>query len=159
MTYKLKYRISITIAYLLLNSILPTNLWSNDICDKIDQKDFDPIFCYHIQELIQRSAFFGLRNYGSIKALSNYLDPDLASKLVFQPSPTTLLRYLYPDYYDRSAKQNHKKLALNVAFDWYKRRFGDKEDKILSSIPLAMRCANRQGCENYLPVHMRVTHM
>ena len=42
MTYKFKYRISFTIAYLLLNSILPTNLWSNDIGELIDKKEFDP---------------------------------------------------------------------------------------------------------------------
>jgi len=42
MTYKLKYRISLTIAYLLLNSFLPTNLWSIDIAERIDKKEFDP---------------------------------------------------------------------------------------------------------------------
>jgi alpha-L-fucosidase 2 len=42
MNYKLKYRISLAIAYLLLNSILPTNLWSQDIAERIDNKDFDP---------------------------------------------------------------------------------------------------------------------
>jgi len=42
MTYKLKYRISLTIAYLLLYSILPTDLWSQDIDKKIDNKEFDP---------------------------------------------------------------------------------------------------------------------
>jgi len=42
MTYKLKYRISLAIAYLLLNIILPTKLWSQDVGELIDKKEFDP---------------------------------------------------------------------------------------------------------------------
>jgi len=42
MTCKLKYRITFTIAYLLLISILPTKLWSQDIAELIDKKEFDP---------------------------------------------------------------------------------------------------------------------
>ena len=42
MTYKFKIRTSLAIAYLLLNSMLPTSLWSQDISQKIDNKDFDP---------------------------------------------------------------------------------------------------------------------
>jgi len=42
MKFKLKHRISPPIAYLLLISILPGNLWSQDIAERIDKKDFDP---------------------------------------------------------------------------------------------------------------------
>jgi len=42
MNLKLKHRISLTIACLLLNSILPASLWSQDIAELIDRKEFDP---------------------------------------------------------------------------------------------------------------------
>ena len=42
MNYKFKNRISLAIACLLLNSFLATNLWSQDIGELIDKKEFDP---------------------------------------------------------------------------------------------------------------------
>jgi alpha-L-fucosidase 2 len=42
MTDKFKYKISFTIAYLLLSWILPSSLWSQDIAERIDKKEFDP---------------------------------------------------------------------------------------------------------------------
>lgn len=119
------------------------------------QEDFDTIFKSHIRELIRHSAFFGLRNHGSIRELTPYLDENLASKLCFQPCPTTLLRYIYPKF-DRDCVDNRtQRLALNVSFDRRVLRFCQKEDEILKSIARAMRWANKDGWEinvvNHLP--------
>ncbi len=42
MTCSRKNKTSLSIAFLFLLSIFPTNLWSNDIADRIDKKEFDP---------------------------------------------------------------------------------------------------------------------
>ena len=42
MNCKFKYSISLAIACFLLNSILPITIWSQDIGEKIDRKEFDP---------------------------------------------------------------------------------------------------------------------
>jgi SAM-dependent methyltransferase/polysaccharide pyruvyl transferase WcaK-like protein len=119
-----------------------------------EQEDFNPIFSSNIQELVERSAFFGLRSRGSIRNLSHYLNQTLVPKLVFQPCPTTLLKYLYPQYMEMTSRDTTKRLSLNVAFDRRKLRFGDLEDGILQSIASTMKWANNHGWEIYLAIHV-----
>ena len=63
------------------------------------QDEFNPIFKKHIIKTVEKSSFFGLRNFGSIESLKEYLPTELHSKLIMQPCPTTLLSYMYKKKY------------------------------------------------------------
>ncbi len=117
------------------------------------QNDFDPVFQEHIQETVRRSIFFGLRNHGSIRSLKPYLDSSLVQKLNFQPCPTTLLSYLYPEKVDNCFEDGKRQLTLNMSFDRRQLRFGIREDEILTSIARAMKWAMQEGWEINLAIH------
>lgn len=110
--------------------------------------EFDGVFFEHINKLAAKSSFFGLRNNGSISALSRYLEPPNRDKLKLQVCPTTLIWQLRPAYRelalatDRAGKRI---LVLNAAFDRAKLRFGDEGNRILGGIASAMRRAQDQG--------------
>jgi len=116
------------------------------------QKDFDPIFKLHIQNLVKRSTFFGLRNKGSIKQLSKYIEGSLIDKLKYQPCPTTLLNYIYPGISSKYNNEN-KNIALNIAFDRSVLRFGNHEDEILTNIAKVMKWLNQKGWRIKIAIH------
>ncbi|MBI9050419.1 MAG: methyltransferase domain-containing protein [Anaerolineaceae bacterium] len=119
-----------------------------------DQEDFLPIFSENISELIRKSIFFGMRNYGSIRKISSYIDESLLEKVTFQPCPTTVLKYIYPRYTRKQPLKPSKRLALNIAFDRRVLRFGKSENEILTQVARAMKWANDQGWEIYLVSHV-----
>lgn len=95
------------------------------------QDDFEPIFTEHINAFVEKAAFVGLRNHGSIESLKRYLrTEELKNKLVFQPCMTTLTSILYPSLCDFSKKENF--IAINCAFDRQNLRKSD--DDILRKI-------------------------
>jgi len=115
-----------------------------------NQEDFLPVFREHIGELVARSVFFGLRNRGSMRQLQTYLDSSLHGKVKYQPCPTTLLRYLYPQYLDEGddlGDISPRALALNIPFDRRHLRFGEREEEILTVIARVMKWANQRGYE------------
>lgn len=87
-----------------------------------------------------KKCFFGLRNYGSIRAVQNYLRDDLKDKVVYHPCATTVLSKLY-ELPERTETQNPF-IALNCAFDRAQMRYGDKMDKVMTQI--AHVCKNFQ---------------
>ncbi|MGA9347279.1 MAG: methyltransferase domain-containing protein [Anaerolineae bacterium] len=119
------------------------------------QEDFDPIFRTHITEMVQRSVFFGLRNRMSIRAVAEYLPEHLRPRLRFQPCPTTLLSYIYPSAKPLHRSLQDRRLALNVAFDRHRLRYGRDEYEILAAIARAMKWANKQGWAISLAIHSR----
>jgi polysaccharide pyruvyl transferase WcaK-like protein len=113
-----------------------------------NQDDFLPVFREHISELVARSVFFGLRNRGSMRQLQTYLDGNLHGKVKYQPCPTTLLRYLYPQYIDEPNSLNDPEtrvIALNIPFDRRHLRFGERQEEILTATARVMRWANQRG--------------
>jgi len=106
------------------------------------QSEFADIFHKNVYKLVEQSAFFGLRNYGSIEALKQYLPVELHEKLVFQPCPTTLLNYFYP--YSKP-KNIEKSISVNIAFDRPYLRFGNKEDEILGNIAKILLQFQKEG--------------
>ena len=109
-----------------------------------DQDDFDPIFTSHIRALIQKSSFFGLRNTGSIDALTNYLQADQHDALRRQFCPTNVLWQLYPEYRNLAIAHDAKKsrvLAFNAAFDRAQMRYGGNYDEVLMNISFALKVA------------------
>lgn len=110
------------------------------------QSEFTSVFEENIRTLVEKSVFFGLRNYGSIEALKNYLPKELHQKLIFQPCPTTLLSRFYPDM-PLTTKNREKIISVNIAFDRHHLRFGNRENEILWGIAESLIEFQRKGWE------------
>jgi len=103
------------------------------------QEGFNELFVPNINQLVEQSVFFGLRNYGSIEKLTPFLKTGLVHKLKYQPDPATLLSYLYPQY--ENVLPRYNEIAFEVALDGSSSRFGKTEEgvvKILRGIRRAM---------------------
>ena len=110
------------------------------------------MFESNVRKLAERSAFFGLRNTGSVREICSFLgDEDLKKKVVFQPCPTMVARYLYPELPPKV--QTHR-IALNVALDRAKMRMGDNTDLILDQIAQAMYHLSQRGYRVSFITHM-----
>jgi polysaccharide pyruvyl transferase WcaK-like protein len=96
------------------------------------QPDFEPIFKEHLNVLIEKSLFFGLRNTGSIENVKKYIDLQYHNKIRFQPCCTTIIKKLYPNFTDYSKKEDF--VAINCAFDRSNLRFGEDIGNKLSAI-------------------------
>ncbi len=108
------------------------------------------IFEDNVSELAARSAFFGLRNHGSLAEISSFLEGDVKSNLTFQPCPTMIARYIYPELPE---KIETRKIALNVALDRAGARMGEDQEIILSEIAKAMRLLGERGYEIHFITH------
>lgn len=120
------------------------------------QVEFAPIFKTHIQEVIADASFFGLRNSGSIKAVTTYLTGNLQVKLSRQFCPTTLLWQLYPQYRAMAEQHDAKKyriLAFNAAFDRTQYRFGNNINETLTKIAQAIKLAQNRGWSIVVVAH------
>lgn len=120
------------------------------------QPDFDPIFTDHIRAVAAKSGFFGLRNSGSIRAVSGYLPDDLAAGLRRQYCPTNVLWQLYPEVRERADAHDQKArrvLAFNAAFDRASMRFGERADDVLAGVAGAVRAAETRGWQIVVAAH------
>jgi len=118
------------------------------------QNEFPPIFREHINELVERSAFISLRERESISLLGEYLsDETLKKKIVYQPCPTTVLRYLYPSYANRFQTNMTKCLVFTPALDRADLRFGNKKDEILTGIAKVIKLAEKDGWQIKIALH------
>lgn len=113
------------------------------------QPDFIPVFKSHINECVSRSVLFGLRNFGSINTLKPYLTDENFNKLVFQPCPTTMLA-LYERY---EVIQPQNRIAICLAFDRFKNRFGDSFEEILDKIMKYVSVWKNKGYEVLFFIH------
>ena len=105
------------------------------------QEDFDEIFKTNIQCIAERAEYIGLRNRGSIKRIGEYLPSDLHEKIVYQPCPTTFLSKLHPDLTNYRSKEEF--IAVNIAFDRPKLRFGKEIGRVLMDIATALKELSR----------------
>ncbi len=119
------------------------------------QKNFAPVFEQNVQFLIEKSAFVGIRNRGSIEALKNYLPESLHKKIYYQPCPTTVLRHFYPDL-PKPTEASKPILAVNIAFDRHHLRFGKRENEILWSMADSFLEMERQGWQIKLFNHVSI---
>jgi len=120
------------------------------------QDDFDPVFTEHIRALTEKSAFFGLRNTGSIHALRNYLQPQQFDVLRRQYCPTTVLWQLYPEYREIAMAHDAKEeriFAFNAAFDRAALRFGQDSGHVLDNVAAAVRMAQDRGWKIIMAAH------
>ncbi|MFG2603676.1 glycosyltransferase [Streptomyces sp. NPDC048514] len=87
--------------------------------------------------LVERSAFFGLRNHGSIARVRSLIPPELHDKVVFQPCPTTVMRQLLPGWSDPLHREDT--VLLNAAYDRAGLRFGHDYGHFLAELAKAVR--------------------
>lgn len=116
------------------------------------QAEFDAVFETHLRSVVERSAFFGVRNHGSMRALRQYLPGELHDRVVWQPCPTTVLSYLHEDATARP-QQSSRVLGLNLAFDRMDMRLGEDVDAVLASVARAARRLADSGWTIRLMVH------
>ena len=107
------------------------------------------IFENSVNNIIEQSAFVGLRNLGSIKAINNLLQKS-SNKLIYQPCTTTLIRKIFPTLPPKTETQN---VAFNVAFDREELRYGKDKIIILKQISYAMKSLLNMGYNIYYLAH------
>jgi len=97
-------------------------------------QDFDGSrFAGSLRTLVERAAFVGLRNSGSVERVRALLPGELAEKIRWQPCPTTLISRLGGPAWQEDAPGDEPDdsgldagpVLLNCAYDRSARRFGD----------------------------------
>ena len=119
------------------------------------QDEFPTRFVESLTMLVEKSAFIGIRNHGSIRALSEYLPGDLAAKLSYQPCPTTVMDYLQMGR-GASAKPDpdQRVLVINTAFDRFAMRMAGVERETLGGIANMARTAQQKGWRVTVACHL-----
>ncbi|MDG9716246.1 glycosyltransferase [Streptomyces sp. DH24] len=87
--------------------------------------------------LVEKAAFFGLRNHGSIEKVRALLPAALRDKVRFQPCPTTVSRQLVPGWTDPAHREDT--VLLNAAYDRAGLRFGHDYGHFLAETAKAVR--------------------
>ncbi len=99
------------------------------------QEDFEPYFREHINEIVRRFSFIGLRNHGSVNAIRSYLSEDLRGKVCYHPCATTVLSKIY----HLPKRSGDKVIALNCAFDRSAFRYGGHKEEKLRAIAKVLK--------------------
>ncbi|WP_130796809.1 glycosyltransferase [Streptomyces otsuchiensis] len=94
-------------------------------------------FTRSLRTLVEKAAFFGLRNHGSVERVRDLLPPELRAKVVHQPCPTTVARQLVPGWRDPAERDDT--VLLNIAFDRAGLRFGHDYGHVLAQLAHAVR--------------------
>ncbi|AZP19980.1 polysaccharide pyruvyl transferase family protein [Streptomyces aquilus] len=93
--------------------------------------------------LVERSAFFGLRNHGSIEKVRAMLPAHLHDKVRFQPCPTTVMRQLVAGWQDPAERDDT--ILINAAYDRAGLRFGHDYAYFLAQMAQAVRDLGKFG--------------
>ncbi|WP_326803784.1 polysaccharide pyruvyl transferase family protein [Streptomyces sp. NBC_01788] len=94
-------------------------------------------FAGSLRVLVERSAFFGLRNRGSIERVRELLPEELRDRVRYQPCPTTVARYLAPGRFDPAERS--ETVLVNCAYDRAGLRFGHDYGHFLGQMAAALR--------------------
>ncbi len=113
-----------------------------------NQGEFDDLFAENVRAVVDKAAFVGLRNNGSVRSIRTYLPKSQHQKVVFQPCMTTLIRKVYPEHFD-SPMSTENVIGLNCAFDRSSSRFGVRKAEILDELALAMKDLAQKFCIRY----------
>nr|WP_208614571.1 glycosyltransferase [Streptomyces regalis] len=96
-----------------------------------------------LRQLVERAAFFGLRNHGSIEKVRAMLPAHLHDKVRFQPCPTTVMRQLVAGWQD--PVQRDDTILINAAYDRAGLRFGHDYAYFLAQMAQAVRDLGELG--------------
>ena len=110
------------------------------------EAEFDPVFTEHINATVEKSAFFGLRNHGSMRQLQRYLRPELVERVSYQPCPTTVASYLVPDLYVPDLEPE-KRVGFQVTFEPRNELAGYRQQQVYSQLLIVAKELRRQGYE------------
>jgi Polysaccharide pyruvyl transferase len=94
-------------------------------------------FRHSLRTLVERSAFVGLRNHGSVNRVRDLLPGHLAERVRWQPCPTTITRLIRDDIDLRALENDPDEspaVLLNCAYDRAGRRFGNGYGRFLSQL-------------------------
>ncbi|MFD8522859.1 polysaccharide pyruvyl transferase family protein [Streptomyces capillispiralis] len=94
-------------------------------------------FAESLRVLVERSAFFGLRNHGSIERVRELLPAELRDRVRYQPCPTTVARYLVPGWTDPVERADT--VLVNCAYDRAGLRFGHDYGHFLAQLARALK--------------------
>ncbi|PWI11003.1 polysaccharide pyruvyl transferase [Streptomyces sp. NWU339] len=108
-------------------------------------------FAESLRVLVERSAFFGLRNHGSIERVRDLLPEELRDRVRYQPCPTTVARYLVPGLLDPAERSDT--VLVNCAYDRAGLRFGHDYGHFLAQMATALR-ALRERTDVRYAAHM-----
>lgn len=90
-----------------------------------------------LTKLVERAAFFGLRNHGSIEKVRALLPAGLRDKVRYQPCPTTVTRQLVDGWSDPARRDDT--VLINAAYDRAGLRFGHDYGYFLAQMAEAVR--------------------
>ncbi|MEV6110606.1 tetratricopeptide repeat protein [Streptomyces sp. NPDC051940] len=114
-----------------------------------------------ITALADRSAFFGLRNRGSIEKVRELLPARLRDSVLYQPCPTTVFRKLLPGWTDPPPAERTDTVHINCAYDRAGLRFGSGYGHFLAEMAHAVRALGERAevrCAPHTPADERFVH-
>ncbi|MEU8095965.1 tetratricopeptide repeat protein [Streptomyces rubiginosohelvolus] len=94
-------------------------------------------FAASLQALVERSAFFGLRNHGSVARVRELLPASLRERVRYQPCPTTVARHLDARLTEPAVREDT--VLINCAYDRAGLRFGHDYGHFLAEMAAAIR--------------------
>ncbi|MCT2592965.1 tetratricopeptide repeat-containing glycosyltransferase family protein [Streptomyces sp. N2-109] len=118
-----------------------------------------PRFIQSLRTLVEQSAFFGLRNHGSVRRVRELLPSGLRDRVRWQPCPTTVARQLDPGW--RDPERRADTVLLNCAYDRAGLRFGHDYGHFLGQLAEAVRKLSGHAEVRYaahMPADERLVH-
>ncbi|CAL9559612.1 polysaccharide pyruvyl transferase family protein [Streptomyces sp. enrichment culture] len=116
-------------------------------------------FAQSLRVLVERSAFFGLRNHGSIERVRELLPASLRDRVRYQPCPTTVARHLVPGWTDPAERSDT--VLVNCAYDRAGLRFGHDYGHFLAQLAAALGTLRERADVRYaahMPADERFVH-
>ncbi|MFJ9106973.1 polysaccharide pyruvyl transferase family protein [Streptomyces sp. NPDC102283] len=104
-------------------------------------------FAASLRALVERSAFFGLRNHGSVARVRELLPESLREKVRYQPCPTTVARHLDPRLAEPAEREDT--VLVNCAYDRAGLRFGHDYGHFLAEMAAAIRAVSASAEVRY----------
>ena len=108
------------------------------------QADFSALFKEHLNIVVDKALFVGLRNNGSVNTIREYLAPELRHKVVYQPCPTTMLSCLCPDLFVNDIG-NHRRAGFQALVGKRQLAAGFNLNSIYDQIRIAIFNLQRKG--------------
>ncbi|SDS26645.1 Polysaccharide pyruvyl transferase family protein WcaK [Brevibacterium siliguriense] len=107
------------------------------------QPEFDDLMRSHVSQVLDQSAFFGLRNTGSMSTIGALLGRQ--DRIAFQPCPTTILDHLYAPLAGRRPDPKQKTVAIQMLVHPRQIAAGFDADTIHEATVRAARILVAQG--------------
>lgn len=119
-------------------------------------------FAASLRALVEKSAFFGLRNQGSVERVRELLPKDLRDRVRYQPCPTTVARHLDPGLDGPAGADDRDETVLvNCAYDRAGLRFGHDYGHFLAETAAAVRAIGERAEVRYaahMPADEKFVH-